>query len=217
MRQLSILILIILGHFAFGQNKNCNCPKNDITATGKADRVFTLSNGNSIGLCGFIDKGNKDTTYSEFILFQCGHTKIFKQWDATQSCKISTTKDTLIIQELYGLAIDEKLEVTWVPFYITKLYFDKSTVRSISYFRKELPKYSTTQIKTVLKQYNGLARQADGDSILLVAHRLFWAYVSGSREAAKHLDDFEKHFGPFDGAIAEEFHHLWATYKLFKL
>ena len=216
MRQLSTLILLIVGHFAFGQSKNCNCPKNDLTAAGKADRIFTFSNGKSIGLCGFIEKDNKDTTYSEFILFQCGQTKILNQWDATQSCRISKTKDTLIIQELYGLAIEKKLEVKWVPFYITKYYLDNSALRSTSFFRKDLPKYSPTQIKTVINEYKKLTKQSGGDSTLLIAHRLFWAYVSGSKEAANYLNSFEKRFGPFDGAIVEEFHDLWATYKLYR-
>src|SRR6188508_2744384 len=91
MRQLSTLILLIVGHFAFGQSKNCNCPKNDLTAAGKADRIFTFSN--------------------------------------------------------------------------------------------DLPKYSPTQIKTVINEYKKLTKQSGGDSTLLIAHRLFWAYVSGSKEA----------------------------------
>jgi len=80
-----------------------------------------------------------------------------------------------------------------------------------------LPKYSPTQIKIVISQYKKLTKQAGGDSTLVVAHRFFWAYVSGSKEAANHLNTFEKRFGPFDGAIAEEFDDLWAAYKLYKL
>jgi len=216
MRQLLTILFITVGHFAFGQNRSCDCPKNDLSTSVKADKIFTFRNGKSIGLCGYVDTDNKDTSYSEFFLFQCGQTNILNQWDATQICKISKRKDTLIVQELYGLAIDKNMEIKWVPFYITKYYFNDKVLHSTAFFRKDLPKYSPTQIKSVITQYNKLTRQASGDSTLLIAHRLFWAYVSGSKEAANHLNTFEKRFGPFDGAIAEEFHDLWATYKLYK-
>ena len=216
MRLLLIIVFITVGHFAFGHSRKCDCPKNNLTTSVKADKIFTFSNGISIGFCGFIDTSTKDTTYSEFILFQCGQPKILNQWNATQTCKISKAKDTLIVQELYRLAIDKSMELEWVPFYITKYYFDNTIFRSTSFFRKDLPTYSPTQINTVISQYKKLTKQVGSDSKLLIAHQLFWAYVSGSKEAAKHLNTFEKSFGPFDGAIAEEFHDLWAKYKLYR-
>jgi hypothetical protein len=122
----------------------------------------------------------------------------------------------LIVKELFGLAIDKKMEIKWVPFYITKYYFDKSILHSTAFFRKDLIKYTPTQIRSVINQYQNLKKIETADDMLLVAHRLFWAYVSGSKEAERYLNSFEKHFGPFDGAVAEEFHDLLATYKLYR-
>jgi len=116
MRQLLTILFITVGHLAVGQSKNCDCPKNYLSTSVKADKIFTFSNSKSMGLCGFINTDNKDTSYSEFILFQCGQTKMLNEWDATQTCKISKRKDTLIVQELYGLAIDKNMKVKWVPF-----------------------------------------------------------------------------------------------------
>ncbi len=217
MRQVLIIIsFTLIVQFSLGQYNTCDCPTKSFNQSGKPDKTFSFKNGTTIGLCGFIEQEGMDTTYSEFIIFECGQVKILKQWDATQSCKISTKNDTLFIHELYVLAIDKNLQTKLVPFYTTKYYFDNSSLRSTSFFRNDLPKYSTTQVETAIKQYDLLTNQTSGDSTLLVAHRLFWAYVSGSKEAEKLLESFEKRFGPFDGAIAEEFHDLWATYQLYK-
>ncbi len=217
MRQSLIIIsLSLIVQLSLGQTKNCDCPSKGFNQSGKSDQTFSFKNGRTVGVCGFIEQEGMDTTYSEFILFECGQGQIHKQWDATQSCKISTKNDTLLVHELYVLAIDKNLQNKLVPFYTTKYYFDNSSLCSRSFFRNDLPKYSTTQVETAIKQYGLLTNQTSGDSTLLVAHQLFWAYVSGSKEAAKLLDSFEKRFGPFDGAIAEEFHDLWSTYQRYK-
>ena len=214
MRNLLISILLTLGHFSFGQNNDCDCPKNNLTTTEKAVKIFKFSNGIEFGLCGYIEY---DTIYSEFIIYQCGQSTFLNEWDATRSCVISLLNDTLSIQELYGLAIGNNLEIKWVPFHKTNYYFENSTLHTLSSFLTDLPKYSSSQIENVLKQHNQLTKKAGGDSILLVAHRLFWAYISGSKKAETFFKNFEKNFGPFDGHIAEEFHELWSTYKLYKL
>jgi hypothetical protein len=210
------IIMIFVAQISLAQNKNCDCPKKGYNDSGKADKMFSFKNKMTIGLCGFMEQKGADTIYSEFVLFHCEQEKILKDWDATQSCKISKKRDTLIVQELYGLAIDKYLAIKWIPFYITKYYFVNSKLHSTSFFRNDLPKYTTKQIETVITQYRLVTKQSDADSILLIAHRLFWAYVSGSKEAANHLNSFETRFGPFDGAVAEEFHDLWATYQLHK-
>ncbi|MGC4101197.1 hypothetical protein [Ferruginibacter sp.] len=202
--------------FSFAQNKNCNCPENNLGATGKANKVYSFKNGKTIGLCGTVEAGKKDVAYSEFILFQCGKNKILQEWDATETCNILMKNDTLTVQELYGLAINKQQQIKWVPFYITRYYFDSAAIKHTSFFKRDLPKYTTTVIRRILNSYNKLTKQTAGDSILLTAHRLFWAYVSGSQRAGRYLDSFEKKFGPFDGAVAEEYHDLWSTYQLYK-
>lgn len=216
MRQLLIILFITAAQFAVGQNNNCNCPKNDFTSSVKPDKIFSFSNGRKIGLCGATEMINNKMAYTEFILFQCGQQKIINQWGATQSCTLLKTKDTLVVNELFGLAIGKNMTIKWVPFQITKYYFSNSALSTSTFFKKDLPKYSKAQVNSVIKQYAQLTKQTNGDTVLLVAHRLFWAYVSGSKEAATLLNNFEKKLGPFDGAIAEEFSDLWATYKIYK-
>ena len=217
MKFLSIfLCLPFICHIASGQNKTCNCPENELGEKGRADKIFSFKNGRSIGLCGSMETRDNTVTWSEFILFQCGSATIVSDWDATQSCKISMDKDTLIVQEFYGLALDKDQRIIRVPFYITKYYFTQSSLKTFSYFRKDLPKYRNAEISKVLMSYNRMTRKSEGDSILLTAHKLFWAYVSGSKIAGKYLDGFEKKFGPFDGAVAEEYQDLWATYQHYR-
>lgn len=217
MRHLLIIVFLAQGHLTFGQDKLCDCPKNDLTISFKADKIFTFSNGASIGVCGFIDTTGKDTIYSEFILYQCGKTAIIDKWDATKTCKILTLKDTLFIQEIYGLAISNQMEIKSVPFYITKYYFDNNFLRSTSYFRNDIPKYSLKKINKVIIQYKNLTVKSKSETKLLIAHRLFWAFASGNKEASNYLDSFKNTFGPFDGAVSEEFHELWETYQHYKL
>lgn len=218
MKKLLVLLpVLVLGAFVFGQQKqpSCKCPKKGFNLSGKADKVFDLGNGKQLGICGSIEKKKKDTLYSEFILFQCGQNKTIEEWDGTESCSITQKSDTLFISTFAGLPIGKNFEMVWVPFEIQQYFYRNTGLVDSLFYASGLPVYSAVQIKKVLSQYAKLTRE-NGDSILLVSHRLFWAYVSGSKEAEQGLLRMERKFGPFDGAIAEEFEEIRASYELYK-
>jgi hypothetical protein len=199
--------------WTMGQGKQpCHCPA---TMYGTKMQRYDLADGKSLAVCGYREKNKKDTIYDGFVLFQCGRKEILDEEDETSSCKIAQLNDTLILSEFYILPIGKNFEMVSLPFRIHKFFSRPSKIADTTYFRSDLPKYSTARINTVLRQYAHLTGK-DNDSVNLVAHWLFWAYVSGSSQAEKYLRGMKSKFGPFDGAIAEEFEETWATYELWK-
>jgi len=220
---LRILLTVFLFTFLFAQpgagqirEPSCNCPKKGFNATGKADIIFDLGNGQKIALCGSITKQKKDTFYSEYILFQCGRKEIIDETDYP-SCKITQQGDSLLVTEIKGFPVGKDFEFTYIPFRVEKYFFQEAKLKKTIFYPAVLPKYSAAQIKVVLSQYAKLKLPMDNhDTMLLVAHRLCWAYISGSSAAERCLREMEKKFGPFDGAIKEEFDDIWGTYLLWK-
>ena len=217
MKELFILIFLLSLSYSV-RSQNCYCPTDElgvVNPTGEAVKIFLFSNNIKLGLCGYVEVEKRDTIYSEFNLFECGQKKPIEEWDATESCKIKKIKDTLLIQDLYLLPVGNDFNLIWVPFYIHKFCFKKSVLYEVKYFRKDIKKYSKTQIKKVFEEYKKLSK-GNYEHTLEVASMLFWAYVSGSKEAESYLKEVQKKFGPFDGAIAEEWDDVWATYKHWK-
>jgi hypothetical protein len=62
--------------------------------------ILTFSNGQSISVCGYIDKEMQGNIISEFNVFDCNSGKVISEYDAMQICRIIPKKDTLIIHEL---------------------------------------------------------------------------------------------------------------------
>src|SRR5258707_11577759 len=172
---LHILLISLLSYSTQAQPKRptCNCPK--IGYGSKSSATFDLGNGGKISLCGYRQKGKKDTTYEGFILFQCGRKEVIDECDETYTCKINQIKDTLVVSEYDLLPIGKNFGEVSLPFRIDKFFFRWGVVADTSYYLRSLPKYSTAQINKVLQQYARLSRN-DYDSINMVAHRLFWAY-----------------------------------------
>jgi hypothetical protein len=214
---LATLPLLLIAQFVSAQTRTtpCLCPTRVIKADGKPDEFFDLGKGRKIALSGFIKKTKKDTTGSEFVLYQCGHKNIIEEWDQ-ENCKISQLNDTLIVTETGGLPVGKNFEVVAGPFRIYRIFFRNTTVIDSASFPADLPKYSAARIKKVLDQYSKLKVAGNYDTMLEVAHRLCWAYISGSKEAEKCLQKIKSRFGPFDGGIAEEFDEIWGRYELWK-
>ncbi len=206
-------VLLLLPYLVIAQK--CNCPSEGLGNTGKPHSLFSFTNGKKIGLCGYREIKNNDTTYSEFALVQCGQKKPIEEWGAVESCKIKKVNDTLFVKELYGLPIGKDFTVIWMPFYINKFYFTGNTLQKKKFYRKDIKKYSKEQIRQVLTKYEKLTR-GNFEHTIDVANMLFWAYVSGNNEAEVYLKTIPKKFGPFDGAIAEEWDDISATYELWK-
>lgn len=215
---LFILFIPAFGQVTLGQtNVSCNCPTGqDLAHQGAPEKVFYLSNGKQIGLCGDFDKEDRDTVYSEVILYHCGNEGFFRGWNGIKTCKIDQDKDTIVVRHMVALPIGENMEIVSTAFKIEKYYYkgSKFVVRSV--YRNDLTKYDLPQIKTVLEQYSKLT-PGDYDAILLVERRLFWAYISGSAEAGNYLNTFDQKFGPFIGARSDEFDEVHGLYWFWKM
>ncbi|HWK08039.1 MAG TPA: hypothetical protein VNS58_30630 [Puia sp.] len=199
MKWLLLLMLLIpsFGHVVLGQtNVSCNCPTGqDLAHQGEPEKIFYLSNGKQIGLCGDFEKVNQDTVYSEVILYHCGSEGFFRCWDGIKTCKINQDEDTIVVRRLFALPIGKNMEIVSTSFKIEKYYYRGSRFVVHSVYRDDLTKYTLSQIEDVLDQYTKLT-PGDYDTILLVERRLLWAYISGSAEAGSYLNSFDQKFGP---------------------
>lgn len=166
-------------------------------------------------LCGSITVEKKDTTFSEFGLYRCGEAKPLKDWDATQSCKVKVINDTLLVSELYGMPIGKNFKELWLPFYTQKIFVVNGKLKEKEFYRNDIKKYSKEQRAQVIAKYKGLTRGNDEHTVE-VANMLFWGNVSGSKQCEVYLNQIDKKFGPFDGAIAEEWEDIRATYEHWK-
>lgn len=219
MKEFLLMLLIpAFGHVALGQtNPSCNCPTGqDLAHQGKPERVFHLSNGKQIGLCGDFEKVDQDTVYSEVILYHCGNEGFFRGWSGIKTCEINQDKDTILVRQLVALPIGKDMEVVSTSFKIEKFFYRGSRFVTHPVYRNDLTKYTSSQIADVLNQYSKLT-PGDYDAILLVKRRLFWAYVSGSAEAGSYLDSFDQKFGPFTGAKSDEFEEVHGLYWFWKM
>jgi len=215
---LKMLLFLVIGQMASAQIKkqSCNCPTGqDLAHQGAPEKIFYFKNGQQIGLCGDIEPGNKDTIYSEVILYHCGAEGFFRGWNGTQTCKITQDNDTVVVEKLVKLPVGKNMEVVSTSFRIEKFYYSGSKFITLSVYRTDLPKYTPAQIKNVLDQYTSLTR-GDYDKALLVYRQLFWSYVSGSSEADEYLEKFEQQFGPFTERF-DEFDEIRGLYWFWNL
>ena len=196
--------------------QKCPCPSDsNFGNQPKPLKTFTFSGKQTIGLCGDFEKTKHDTIYSECSLYICGQPKAIGEWGALEPFKIRKQKDTLFVDDLYYLPTGKNLAEVQTTFYIHKFFFKNSQLQEVDFFRKGVRLYNKKEIAQVLNQYKGLSK-GNSDHTIEVANRLFWAYVSGSKQAEIYFTKIEEKFGPFDGAIAEEWDDIWATYLLWK-
>ena len=217
-RLLLTLFIPAFGHAALGQTSaSCNCPSGqDLAHQGAPEKVFYLSNGGQIGLCGDFEKVNQDTIYSEVILYHCGSDGFFRGWDGIQTCKINQDKDTIVVRPLVSLPIGKNMEIVSTSFKIEKYYYRGSKFVVHPVYRDDLTKYTPSQIQDVLDQYSKLT-PGNYDTILLVERRLFWAYISGSAQAGSYLNSFDQKFGPFTDTKSDEFNEVHGLYWYWKM
>ena len=189
---MKILILLSLTFFTTYNvvAQNCNPPKDNIEGSVKPYKIFKFSNGKTLGFCGTIQKTKKEINYTEFELYICGADTSFLIKDATQTCSIKQIRDTLFIEEYYSIANGKSLSINWTKFYVTKVYWKASKIKQEDYFKTDLKKYSKVEIEKTLNEYKKTKKNNDYDKNLLLGHRLFWAYVSGSKKAGEYLEKF---------------------------
>jgi hypothetical protein len=215
----AIFLFISLIQIQIGlcQSKNnCHCPVNDYTSNTKPSKTFTLSNGQKIGVCGEAEKKSGETQYNGCVVFQCEKTKTIYESDYTTACTITQNTDTLTIQEIMPIANGKNQSIVWTKFYVEKLFFRDGKMIDTNYYRKEVKRYTAKEIKKVEAAFNNFKKENNFDALLLLSHQLFWAYVSGSKKAGEYLKSLELKFGPFDGAISEEYNEVMTDFEAYK-
>lgn len=190
-------------------NNGCKCPPNKFAGT-KPEIVFTLTHGR-IALCGYVENKDNEKLFSEFVLAVCGQDKIIDFWDALTVCRIATSKDTLIIEELKNLPTGDDLKFVSTAWRIDKLYFNGGQVERSSGVNRQIRKYNQREINKVLTEYESLNKKLTYDNMDLV-YRLFMAAISGDKAARKYLTDKTK-FEILDGAFQEDYEELIAMLK----
>ena len=214
------ILLLLLPHLLFSQE--CSCPrryavdgygaKHNLSTPAK---IYSFTNNQKIALCGYADVEDNDTAYAEIALYICGQNKPIQQWGAATDCTVQQIGDTLVVAEIDQLPIGRNDTFISLPFYIHKFFFSGAPIQETAYYRTDIKKYSKAQIKDVLDQYKYLTK-GNYEHTVDVARLLFWAYVSGSREAELYLKEIPNKCGPFDGVVAEEWADIWATFQRWK-
>ena len=140
--------------------QGCSCPKGDYYAdTEKPKIIFSLGNGQKIGVCGSAEYEHGDTLYSDFSIYLCGSSDKIDEWGATESCKLERIRNGLQVKELYALPIGTNFSAKWTPFYIYMYVFENSILKKTTYFNNTLRKYKAGEIKTEYKQYDTLVKE----------------------------------------------------------
>jgi hypothetical protein len=190
-------------------DKDCNCPPNKFAST-KPETIFTLTSGR-IALCGYVENKDNERLFSEFVLTVCGETNVIDFGDALTVCRITTSKDTLRVEQLKNLPTGDELKFVLTVWRIEKLYFRNGQVKRSTELNREIRKYNQLEIKNVLTDYERLNRKLTYDNMDLV-YRLFMAAISGDKTAHKYLTD-KTRFGTLDGALQEDYEELIAMLK----
>jgi len=206
-----LILVIILPYLSFAQEK-CSCAK-DNTDGWHTKKTFLFKNGRTIQLCGYSEKVNNQILYSEFTLTDCKTNNKVGEWNATETCIISFSKDTLLVEKQYMFPI--KGTYKSVPFYVVKYYQHNGLINTLESYQTTLVQYSTADIRKALAAFNS-ASKGNTEVNMKIADQLFCAYLSGSTEAETSFNTFEKRLGPFDGAIAEQWKELKVLYRRYK-
>jgi hypothetical protein len=208
MTKVYLLLLLIILKFSVNAQSispTCKCASSIYTGT-KADTVFHLTKNNYIALCGYRDLGaiKGRILYSEFVLSACGSKKIIKFWDAVTLCDLTVLKDTLFVNTIVDLPVGKGMAYEKVYWLIERIYFKKGRIIRDSIVNKAIPKYTPTQIASVLKLYNKTPDQ-NSEKTALLMDRLLVAAVSGSKQAKYYLTNFHGKFTQLSGVIFEQY------------
>ncbi len=212
-----ILLAFLQFQCAIAQSKSsCNCPENEYTTNAKPNKIFTFSTGQKLSVCGEAEKKNDEIQYDGCIVFQCGKSKSIYESDHTKPCIIKQTVDTIFIHEITPIANGKNQSIVWTKFHVEKLFFRNDKLVDTNYYRSDVNRYTAKEIQKIEAAYKIFKKENNFDGLLLLAHQLFWAYVSGSKKAGDYLTGLEKKFGSLDGVVSEEFSEILANFEMFK-
>ncbi|MCL7987130.1 hypothetical protein M8998_04145 [Sphingobacterium sp. lm-10] len=186
--------------------EDCHCPENKY-APSKANQVFTFSNGQKIVACGFVLNHGAFLELSEFVLAECDSDHIIDFWDAMRSCRLSFSRDTLLIEDLYTLPLGDNLQetvITWAREYIS---YDHGVLKRDKAINRNLKLYDQSTIQAVLKAYESTDNILN-DAKMGLLDRLFVAAISNSEEAKVAFMQFRGRFPELDGAYLHQYRIL---------
>jgi hypothetical protein len=175
--------------------------------TDKPKQLFTFSSGHQIVLCGYQNKDKDATTYSEFILQECGQNTVIDFWEALFTGTIEFKNDIIYINELVNLPTGPNrsfIQTQWST--ETIQYNNNKLVRKFT-INKNIRKYTNAEIAQTLNEFNAGSANYNGNTEE-VMYRLFVAAISGNTDAEKYFNEFNTKFTTIDGGVLEEYKDL---------
>jgi hypothetical protein len=194
----------------------CNC-FNGIGSRKGDSAIFEMkfSNGESISVCGFMDKEMEVTTFSEFNVFECSKGKSLTEYDAMQICRLIEKKDSLVIQELKYLPTGKNW--TWNLIQIAEQII---TVDDVKIFATPItPKLEKFYIDEQEAELflNSLQKGKGHNDWELELGKLEVLALKGNEKAKYILENYEKFTGQeTDGAVRETWSDAKATVEWIK-
>jgi hypothetical protein len=185
----------------------CKCPN-----SSTPDTIFYLSDGKTIGLCGYkeVNKKSKIVSFYEFRLFVCGQdSEIANGGWYLQNSKLRKEKDTLILEDCPMFPIGKNFENKETIWTIEKMYFLNGRIRKTEAINRGIRKYDRQEIQSVCTEYENIKSKHvnPNDAILKLAYKLFIATISGDTKARKYFTDYPHKIG-LDGYYGEEYNEL---------
>lgn len=206
-----IILMITFSASGQGHENKCSLPENKY-ADSTPEKVFDLSNGNRIGLSGFVEKNNNEELYSEFVLAVCGASDIIGFWEATTTCRIRVENNKLFVETLTNLPVGPNFSYAPTVWVITEISFKNGQLQKGEGLNPKLPLYGSNEKARVLIDY-AKANKVLNDEAMHLADKLFIATISGDQAARKYLSDFKDSFGPLDGEYSERYRDLVAMLR----
>ncbi len=146
-------------------------------------------------------------TFSEFVLAVCGQKSVFGFWNATQTCRVRASRDTLTIEqiEIFASARPGIYEPDVWTF--EKLYFVNGAVQRRRVANQNLTwRYDANTVRQVLRAYETTeAGSAATERSLYLAEQLFLATLTGDAKARAYFVGFRQKFPIPNGELSEQY------------
>lgn len=180
--------------------------------------VSKFSNGTSLSLCGYFDKGAQDQglTMSEFNVFNCITKEALVEYDALQTCRIEEKKDVLLIRELKYLPAGEDWDWEMVQISRQEISLIDGEI-NVSDPIPDLAKFEIDE--AIQKEFIGNFKSGSGfgsESESEIA-KLEVLSLIGNENAWNILKNYEKFSGEYaDGSLSEQLNDAVATVNWIK-
>lgn len=210
-----ITLLFILSSVA-SHSQKCICTEQQMEEfKSEALHVFTFSNGKQLKICPpqcyTFDKDD-NTYFKDFLILKCDEDKPIQYWDNIY-CNVILKNDTLLVTETLDLPIGAKRN--FIKFIKAKTsYYYKAEELKKSYVLFNIRKYTLSEIKQTLKEYQRALSGKKFNSKNLF-NRLLIAALSGNVEAKQHFINFQNNFeDEMSGTDIEDYQNLKSVFTL---